>query len=196
LSRSPQTRFADVAASPCPSYGELLGALESEFRPLDRDALDEVIDELALPLFGIEDAPLDERAIALGRAAWAALRDEAATPPAWLLDSALAQGCGAAPIRAALAAELGRRAGVAAHPARLRGCWAIHLPGASVGVAVDVGPDPVERCARGPRGCLCAHQLAFVVITRLADAWQSTGNVAEARHARVLRLALSHGSAG
>jgi hypothetical protein len=48
---------------------------------------------------------------------------------------------------------------------------------------------------RGPRGCVCAHQLAFVVLTHIAEGWEFTGNLARARHARVLRLALLHGSA-
>jgi hypothetical protein len=192
VSRSPQSRFADIAGAACPSFGELLAALESELRVLNRDALDERLDELALPLFGIDQAPLEERAIALGRAAWTALPDEAGTPAAWLLGSALRQGCAAASVRAALAAELGRRAGVPAHPARLRGCWAILVSGESSRVAVDVGAD---TAACGPFGCLCAHQVAFVVITGLAEAWQSAGNVAEASHARVLRLALPHGRA-
>ena len=81
---------------------------------------------------------------------------------------------------------------MAAHPARLRGCWAIHLPGEPVGVAVDLGPD---TAVRGPRGCVCAHQLAFVVLTHIAEGWEFTGNLARARHARMLRLALLHGSA-
>jgi hypothetical protein len=192
LSPSPNIRFADLAAAACPSYGDLLAALECEFRSVGREALDESLDELALPLFEVRGAALEERAIALGRAAWAALPDEAATPPAWLLGSALRQRCGAAPVRAALAAELARRAGMAAHPTRLRGCWAIHVPGEPVGIAVDVGADSGTQCAGGPLGCVCAHQLASVVITSLADAWEAAGNIAQARHARVLRLALAH----
>jgi hypothetical protein len=35
--------------------------------------------------------------------------------------------------------------------------------------------------------------LSFVVLTRLAAAWESTGNAACARHARVLRLTLAQG---
>jgi hypothetical protein len=131
----------------------------------------------------------------VGRAAWGALPDEARTPSAWLLEFALRQGGGVAPSRAALAAELGRRAGVAVHTARLRGCWAIQVPGEPVGVALDVGADAETRRARRLRGCVCGHPFAFVVITSLADAWQSAGTVAQARRARVLRLVLSHGGA-
>jgi hypothetical protein len=183
-----------MAAAACPPYGELLAALESEFRPVDRDHLDGTLDELARPLFGLEAAPRDERALALGRAAWAAVPDEANAPAAWLLGSALDAGCAAGPVRAALAAELGRRAGLPVHPARLRGCWVVHVPGDIAGVAIDLGADAASAPAGGPRGCLCAHQLAFVVLTSLVDAWQSAGSSAHARHARVLSLALSRGA--
>jgi hypothetical protein len=110
------------------------------------------------------------------------------------LASALQSGCAAGPVRAGLATELGRRAGVPAHPARLRGCWAIHVRGEIAEVAVDLGAD-TRSAHPGPRGCLCAHQLAFVVLTSLVVTWQLAGNSARARHARVLSLALSRGGA-
>jgi hypothetical protein len=183
-----------MAAAACPSYGEMLAALESEFRPVDRDGLDGALDERSLPLFGLVATPLEERAIALGRAAQA-MADEGEAPAAWLLESALKNGCVAVPVRAALAAEIGRRAGVPAHPARLRGCWAIHVRGESGGIGVDLGADASGAPPGGPLGCLCAHQLAFVVLRSLVDAWESAGNWARARHTRVLRAALSRGDA-
>jgi hypothetical protein len=42
---------------------------------------------------------------------------------------------------------------------------------------------------------MCAQRLSFVVLTRLAASSEPAGNAARARHARVLRLALSHGRA-
>jgi hypothetical protein len=86
-----------MAAAACPPYGEMLAALESEFRTVDRDALDGALDELALPLFGLETAPMEKRAIALGHAAWAALPEEGEAPTAWLLGPALEDGCAAGP---------------------------------------------------------------------------------------------------
>ncbi len=191
MSQLPRTRFAAIAAAACPPYGELLAALESEFRPVDREGLDRALDELARPLFGLAAAPLDERAMMLGRAAWVAMPDEAATPTAWLLASALESGCAAGPVRAVLATELGLRAGVPVHPVRLRGCWAILVRSETDGVGADVGADTSSVSLAGPRGCLCAHQLAFVVLTNLVDAWRSAGDSARVRHARLLSLALS-----
>lgn len=188
MTQTPETPFAALVAAPCPAYGEMLAALEGEFRPVDRDGLDSTLDELALPLFGLTEASLEERAIALGRAAWAALPEEAGTPSAWLLASALGRGCAAGPVRAALATELGRRAGLAAHPARVSGCWAIHVRNDHASVAADVGADTGEVDDGGPEGCLCAHQLAFLVLTSLAEAWESLGDSIEAHHARVLQL--------
>jgi hypothetical protein len=184
-----------MAAAACPAYGDLLAALEGEFRAVDRAGLDSALDELALPLFGLEQVSVEERAMAIGRAAWAAMPDEAEAPEAWLLGTALESGRAAGPVRAGFATELGHRAGVPAHPARLRGCWAIHVRGEAVGVAVDVGPDASMAGASGPRGCLCAHQLAFVIATSLVDAWQSAGDSTRARRARVLSLALLRGGA-
>jgi hypothetical protein len=193
LSLRPQTPFETMAAAPCPAYGDLLGVLETEFHHLDLEKLDRRLDELALPLFGLERESLEERAIALGRSAWAAVPDEAGTPSALLLGAALEDGCAAGPVRAALAAELGRRAGVAAHPARVSGCWAVHVRNEHASVAADVGAASDDMDDPGPRGCLCAHQLAFVVLSSLVEAWRSAGNAANARHARVLCLALAGG---
>ena len=183
--------FAALAALACPAYGDLLAALEGEFRAVDRAGLDGALDELARPLFGLEQAPVEERATAIGRAAWAAVPDDGEAPEAWLLGTALESGRAAGPVRAALGTELGLRAGVPAHPARLGGCWAIHVRDEAVGVAVDVGLDT----SGVPNGCLCAHQVAYVIATSLVDAWQSAGNSAHARHARVLSLVLLGGDA-
>jgi hypothetical protein len=184
-----------MAAAPCPGYGSMLVAVEHEFRSADRDGVDDALDELARPLFGLERAPLDERALGLGQAAWAALPEEGEAPADWLLGSALERGRAAGAVRAVLAVELAHRAGIAAHPARLRGCWAVHL-GADAGhVAADVGAlSSVEPCPRAT-GCLCAHQLAFVVLTSLVTAWRSTGDPERARQAGVLRLVLERGGA-
>jgi hypothetical protein len=172
-----------------------LTALESEFRPVDLDELDGRLDDLARPLFGIHRQPVDEGVIALGRAAWEALPADSGEPSAWLLSAALERGRAAGPVRAAVATELARRAGLAAHPALMKGCWAVHTRTEDAEAAADVGAGPREEDGELPRGCLCAHQLAFVVLTGLVEAWESAGNEARAQHARVLRLGLVRGAA-
>ena len=191
MSQLSETSFAAMAAVACPAYGDLLAALEGEFRAVDGAGLDGALDELARPLFELEQGSVAERAMAIGRAAWAAVPDEGEVPEAWLLGTALESGRATGPVRAALATELARRAGLSAHPARLRGCWAIHVWDEAVGVAVDVGPDASDA----PNGCLCAHQIAYVIATSLVDAWQSAGNSTTASRARVLSLVLLGGAA-
>jgi hypothetical protein len=186
-------QFAALAAARSPAHGELLAALEAEFRPIDREGLEGAVDELARSLFGLESAPLDERAVALGRAAWAALPEEAETPRGWLSGSALEHGCAAGAVRAALAAELGRRAGIPAHPTRLRGCWAIHLRDNAAHAAADVGAESSIEPFRSATGCLCAHRLAFIVLTSLAAIWHSAGDSVSAQRARVLARTAADG---
>jgi hypothetical protein len=183
--------FAVLAAARCPAYGEMLIAVEREFLAVDRDAVAESLDELARPLFGLEDMSPDDRVVALARAAWAALPEEDTTPQAWLLACGLEQGRATGAVRAALAAELGRRAGVRACAARLRGCWAIHRAERDAQVAADLGADPADReSVSVGLGGVCAHQLAFVVLTGLAGAWRSAGDQLRAQRASRLRLLL------
>jgi hypothetical protein len=180
--------FAALAAASCPGYDAMLIAVEREFRAVHREAVVESLDELARPLFGLADAPPDERVIALARAAWAALPDEGAAPPDWLLACALEHGRAAGAVRAALAAELGRRVGVRACAARLRGCWAVHTAEHDAQLAADVGADSAQDSV--PAGAMCDHQLAFAVLTGLADAWRSAGDLFRAQRASGLRLLL------
>jgi hypothetical protein len=134
--------------------------------------------------------------IAVGRSAWEALPLDDELPAAWFVASALESRRATGPVRAALATELARRAGLAAHPALMRGCWAVHMCAEDAEAAADVGPGPADgERLELPRGCLCAHQLAFVVLTGLVGAWEAAGDERRARQAGVLRLGLVRGSA-
>lgn len=184
------TPFAVLASAHCPGYDEMLVALEREFRAVRCEGVAESLDELALPLFGLAHAPSDERAIALARAAWAALPDEGDQPSDWLLACGLEGGRGTGAVRAALAVELGRRAGISARPVRLRGCWAVHIRDRGAHVAADVGAESSVEPRDTVAGSLCAHQLAFVVLSGVAAAWRLAGDPAAARRACGLRLLL------
>jgi hypothetical protein len=179
-----------LAAAARPAYDETLVALEREFRPVDREAVLGALDDLARPLFGLGDAAPDARVLALARAAWSALPAEGAAPPAWLLASALEAGRATGAVRAVVAVELGRRAGISAVPARLRGGWAVCVYDAAARISADVGSDPTGAAPGGGTGRCCAHQLAFAVLTGLARAWESEGRAARARRACGLRLLL------
>ena len=188
------TMFPTLAAARHPGYDEMLTALEREFRAVDGARLAEVLDDAARPILGAASLPPRRRALALAEAAWTALPVTAAGPPAWMVSEALRTGAAAPPLRAAVAVELGRRAGVAARPVRLRGRWlvAVHEPGLSP-VGADAGADD-DLAPEGIDGCLCPHELAFVILGRLAGAWLEAGSPARAHRAAGLRLLLPLGA--
>jgi hypothetical protein len=184
------TPFAVLAGAPCAPYDEMLTAIEREFRAVDREALADALDRLARPLFGLPRAPVAERSLALAAAAYAALPEDGDDPPSWLFSRALEQGRAAPALRAALAVELGRRAGICARPARLRGSWLVGVHDGGTPVAAVVGPDDGAGGWDTCSGCLCGHELAFLVLDGLATAWQADGDGERARRAAGLRLLL------
>jgi hypothetical protein len=186
---TPLAPFSALARSRCPAHDAMLVALERELHAVDPRRVADALDDLARPLFGLAGALPGERVLALGGAAWAALPGEGETPADWLPGSALERGSATGAIRAALAVELARRAGISARPARARGCWLVCVADDGEHVAADVGSasqlEPWEADAS-----LCAHQLAFVVLTGLASAWRRAGEGEHARRASALRLLL------
>jgi hypothetical protein len=184
------TPFAILAGAHCAPYDAMLTAIEREFRAVDRDALADALDRLARPLFGVAQAPVQERTLALAAAAYDALPEDGDEPPCWLLSRALEQGRAAPAVRAVLAVELARRAGVGARPARLRGCWLVGVHDGGAPVAADVGPDTSAAGWETCSGCLCGHEVAFLVLDGLATAWHAAGDGERARRAAGLRLLL------
>ena len=145
-------------------------------------------------MLGIARRPPGEQALELAHAAWRALPRSGDDPRSWLLGEALASGRAAPPLRAAVATELARRAGVRARPVRWHAHWlvAVHRPAATP-VGAEVGPDD-DLAPEGVKGCLCAHELAFLVLGRLAGAWSREGSPARAHRAAGLRLLLPLGA--
>ena len=188
------TPFAILAGAHCAPYDEMLTAIEREFRAVDRDHLGDTLDRLARPLFGLSTEPVHARALELSRAAYAALPEDGDEPSSWLLSRALDEGRAAPALRAVLAVELARRAGVGARPARLRGRWLVGVHDGRTPVGGDVGPDRDEGNWDACSGCLCGHELAFLVLDGLAAAWQSVGDADRARRAAGLRLLLPLGA--
>jgi hypothetical protein len=182
--------FTALAATPHVDYDEMLTAIEREFRAVDRRRLADALDKSARPLLGLRSAPARERALALAEAANAALPDDCDQPSGWQLAAALEAGGGTAPLRAALAVELGRRAGVSARPVRMRDRWLVGVHDGGVPVCVDLGGDRSVDSLAACAGCLCAHQLGFVVLGGLAAAWRVAGRLERARRAAGLRLLL------
>ncbi len=183
------TPFATLAATACPAYDELLVSVEAEFRPVDHRRLAERLDERARPLFEHRHGPARAGVRALAAAAWDAVPATATTPASWLPDSALQKGEAASPIRAGVAVELARRAGMRARPVRMRGRWFVAMHDRGAPVAADLGPDPVQDVT-APAGCMCAHALALTALSGLSDAWARAGDRRRARRAAGLRLLL------
>jgi hypothetical protein len=184
------TPFAMLAGAQCAPYDEMLTAIEREFRAVDRDALADTLDRLARPLFGVTAAPIRERTLALAAAAYDALPRDGGEPDCWLFSRALESGRAAPALRAVLAVELARRAGVTARAARLHGCWLVGVHDGGAPIAADVGPDDGAGDWEICSGCLCGHELAFLVLDGLATAWQEAGDYERARRAAGLRLLL------
>lgn len=168
--------YARLASEACAPHAEMLVAIEREFHAVQRAELDERLDDLARAVFAAPD-PL--RAVA--RAAWDALPAEDDAAPCWLAGCAMAEGAATGCVRAGLAAEIARRAGVGAVP----GCLDERAVLIADGAAADLG-----EALPGRRGPLCAHQLGFDVLTGLAAAWARDGDRTRARQAAGLRLLL------
>src|SRR5262245_29911261 len=109
--------FTRLASGGCPPLADLLLALAAEFRDVDLEAADAMLDELALPLFGLADA--EARVAAGGLAAMLDTEpgfdaDRTSVAGLWL-DTVLETHTGHPLVLAAIAAEVGRRAGLAVH---------------------------------------------------------------------------------
>ena len=184
--------FATLCGGPGAGYGAMLVAVEREFRTVDPAAADARLDDLARPLFELAAAPADERAGGLAMAAHLALPRDGAGPEAWMALAALEGARAAAPVRAALAAELGRRAGWPAAAFRHRDRWFVMCRDERGRFVADAGPAPLPAplCDRDASGSACAHGVAFEVLTGLAAAWLEAGDGPRARRAAGLRLLL------
>jgi hypothetical protein len=168
----------------------MLIALEREFRAVDCERVAEVLDELARPLLALSSASAHLRATALAAAARDALPAGGDEPSSWLHGRALQERRASAPVRAVLAVELGRRAGIAARPVRMRGRWLVGVHERGAPVAADVGGDPITGMLAPCSGCLCAHAMAFALLGGLTGAWRAAGDLPRARRAAGLRLLL------
>src|SRR6188472_4475421 len=109
--------FTHLATGGCPPIADLMLALAAEFHDVDTGAADQRLDELALPLFGLAGGDL--------RVAAAELANILDTDPGFdadrssvaglWLDAALESRAGHPLILAAIATEVGRRAGLNVH---------------------------------------------------------------------------------
>lgn len=180
--------LAAISCEACPPTAEALIAVASAWRPVDRAEIDARLDALARQLFSVEPTGR-ARAGALAELIARSFRTDAGPVEGLWLDKVLAARLGHPVLIAAVACELGRRAGwevtVCSSPTAwfaglLDGerLWLVHM--ADLGEE-DVTPELVRRH--------CAHELAYVVLTGLAERLTGPRDTARARTLRE-RLAL------
>lgn len=187
--RTGEQAITAISHEACPSLAETLLAVVAAWRPVDRVDLDGQLDQMARALFAAGPDG-SERARTLAAFLTRELRPDARSVDGLWLDEVLATRRGHPVLIAALAAELGRRAGwqisvcstpTAWYAGLVDGdvLWLIEPTGAAGGV-----PTTVRRH--------CAHELAYVVLTGLAERFERPHDRDRARSLRD-RLALFEG---
>jgi hypothetical protein len=184
-----ESAFAALAVDACPRYDAMLLAIEREFRGVAVGPIAAALDDFARPLFGAAAGPAEDQAVELGRAVWAVVPHHTTDVGGWLLSPALTEGTGTGVVRAAIAVELGRRAGIDACLARYQQCWGVQVRGGGVEIGVATGSTPALPAGRATRP-VCAHSMAFTVLTGLANAWLIAGELRRAQRACGLRALL------
>ena len=184
--------FGRLAALPNAPLDRLLLTLASEFRPVDRRAADERLDELALPLFGLAALGSEER----GRELVQTLVLQAGFAPAGpgidglMFDQVLARRRGHPALLAAVFVEVARRAGVEVSLLSDADDWYAGVEDEGELVLVATGPAHADW--NGPPGVRrrCPHQLCHLVLDDLARALEAEGDLAASDHAAWLQTLL------
>jgi len=180
---SDEQAFAALSRRACPPVGEALFAVAASWRPVNWAELDAKLDDLALPLFAAAPSGR-ERAGALAELLVGDFRPEPKAVEGLWLDDVLASRRGHPVLLAAVATELGRRSGwqvtVCSSPAG----WYAGLHEDGVLWLVDpTGDASGERAPKTVRRH-CAHEIAFVVLTGLAERFAGSSDEARARRLR------------
>ena len=183
--------FTRLATGGCPPIADLMLALAAEFRDVDRDAADQRLDELALPLFGLAGGDL--------RVAAARLANVLDTDPGFdadrttvaglWLDAALEARAGHPLVLAALTAEVGRRAGLQVHVLSAPTGWYAGLADGERLWLVDATMDG-SRADPWSLRRHCTHELAFAALLGLTERFERLGDTRRASQATLLRSQL------
>jgi regulator of sirC expression with transglutaminase-like and TPR domain len=178
-----------VQADVCPPPGEMLLAIAAEFRPIDVDATSFELDELARPLFDVAlqgDAGDASRRLAALLTDELRLRTEESSVDGMWLDAVLARRAGHPLALAVLAAEIGRRAGLAVGVCSTPTGWYAGLGERErlwlIDPPLDPGPTP-----SGPVRSHCGHEVGFAALTGVYARLIRDGESARACHAARLR---------
>jgi Transglutaminase-like superfamily len=190
LSTSTPGAFERLLAEPCcPPGGEILLAIAAEFRRVEAQRASFRLDELARRLFDVapaRDARTSSHALAALLTDELGFRaDESPVEGLWL-DVALDRRRGHPLTLAVIAAEIGRRAGIAVGICSTARGWYAGIGERErlwlIDPVTDPGPTPA-----GPVRRHCGHEVAFAALTGLYARLVRDGDEARAHRAARLR---------
>jgi Transglutaminase-like superfamily len=180
--------FERLVAGPCPPAGDLLLAMAARFRSVDAGLASFRLDDMARSVFPVAEGEAREVSHAIA----ALLTDEhrfatdEKSPDGLLLDAVLERRAGHPLILAALAAEIGRRAGLALTVCSTPTGWYAGIAETDrlwlIDPTMDARPTPT-----GPVRKHCGHELAFGALTGLYARYVRDGEDALAERAARLR---------
>jgi regulator of sirC expression with transglutaminase-like and TPR domain len=174
--------FSRLACGGCPPLADLLLALAAEFRDVDEAAAEERLDELARELFGLEPRTA---ASALARVL-EGFEPERVTIGGLWLDTVLVDRSGHPLVLAAIAAEAGRRAGLAIHVLSTPRGWYAGLADGERMWLIDTTMDGRRVDAWRLRRH-CSHEVAFAALIGLSERYERVGDARGAGRATLLR---------
>jgi hypothetical protein len=181
--------FSRLACGGCPPVADLLLALAAEFRDVDLAAADERLDELARPLFSFGEPRAAASALARVLDREPGFDVERVSVGGLWLDMVLEARAGHPLMLSAIAAELGRRAGLAVHILSTSRGWYAGLGDGERLWLVDTTMDGrAIDAARLRRHC--AHELAFAALLGLSERFERLGDTRRAGKAALLRRQL------
>ena len=177
------TAFAEMSRQPSPTLASALITVTAALRPVDHDAVEAELDGLARELFAVEPT-VQARARELATLLVHRFGPDAGSVADMCVDAVLTARRGHALLLATVAAELGRRAGwatfVCSSPDRWYTAmrdhdrlWLVDPTGGDEG---DGLPPTVRRH--------CGHELAYAVLSGLADRFTSPRGVCRALELR------------
>jgi hypothetical protein len=177
--------FSRLACGGCPPLADLLLALAAEYRMVDETAAEERLDEFARELFGLEPrAAASALAGVIG-----GFEAERMTVGGLWLDTVLEERSGHPLVLASIAAETGRRAGLAIHVLSTSTGWYAGLADGERMWLIDTTMDGRRADAWRLRRH-CSHEVAFAALLGLSERYERLGDARGAARAALLRQQL------
>ena len=177
--------FSRLACGGCPPLADLMLALAAEFRTVDAAAAEERLDEHARALLGLE--PRVAASTLAGVVG--GFETERMTVGGLWLDTVLEERSGHPLVLAAIAAEAGRRAGLAIHVLSTSSGWYAGLADGERMWLIDTTMDGSRADAWRLRRH-CSHEVAFAALLGLSQRYERLGDARGAGRAALLRQQL------